>query len=216
MNKCYNKLKNNRGKIMNILKKLKEKKFFYLKIDWEYTFITKLMILLLIFSSITFCFSRMTYNVTGSLTKGIYLKKLFPDYKKGDLVLFIMDKKYSKYIENFPNKDKMKNIYLLKRIDGVEGDIIETRSDGTLLINGKIRGKILRIRGITDNIENTKYILKKDEYYLMGDTKESFDSRYLGIFNRKDFKYEMKLLIKEETIEKFMDSIDGRKNNERI
>ena len=45
----------------------------------------------------------------------------------------------------------------------------------------------------------------------MGDTKESFDSRYLGIFNRKDFKYEMKLLIKEETIEKFMDSIDGRK-----
>ncbi len=196
---------------MNILKKLKEKNFSFLKTDGKYTFIAKLIILLLIFFSITFCLSRITYNVTDSLTKGIYLKKLFPDYKKGDLVLFIMDKKYSKYIENFPNKDKMKNIYLLKRIEAVEGDIIETRSDGTLLINGRIRGKILRIKGITDNIENTRYILKKDEYYLMGDTKESFDSRYLGIFNRKDFKYEMKLLIKEETIEKFMDSIDGRK-----
>ena len=130
-----------------------------------------------------------------------------------------MDKKYSKYIEDFPNKDKMKNIYLMKRIVGVEGDIIETKKDGTLFINGEKKGKIFKIKGITENIEDTKYILKKDEYYLMGDTETSFDSRYLGILRKEDFKYEMKLLIKEETIEKILNKINfGKKRmkNERI
>ncbi len=197
---------------MNISRKLKEKVGSFSKITKKYKFTTRLLTLLLIFFSITFCFSRITYNVTDSLTKGIYLKKFFSDYRKGDLVLFAMDKKYSKYIENFPNKDKMKNIYLLKRISAVEGDIIETKSDGTLLINGEKKGKIMKIKGITDSIEDTRYVLKKDEYYLMGDTETSFDSRYLGILNKKDFRYEMKLLIKEETLERLINRImEGKK-----
>lgn len=204
---------------MNIFKILKkEAKPFFHKLK-KNNFITKLIIMFLIFFVITFCLSRMTYNVTDSLTKGLYLKKIFPEYRKGHLVLFIMDKKYSKYIEDFPNKDKMKNIYLMKRIVGVEGDIIETKKDGTLFINGEKKGKIFKIKGITENIEDTKYILKKDEYYLMGDTETSFDSRYLGILRKEDFKYEMILLIKEETIEKILNKINfGKKRtkNERI
>ena len=204
---------------MNIFKILKkEAKPFFHKLK-KNNFITKLIIMFLIFFVITFCLSRMTYNVTDSLTKGLYLKKIFPEYRKGHLALFIMDKKYSKYIEDFPNKDKMKNIYLMKRIVGVEGDIIETKKDGTLFINGEKKGKIFKIKGITENIEDTKYILKKDEYYLMGDTETSFDSRYLGILRKEDFKYEMILLIKEETIEKILNKINfGKKRmkNERI
>ncbi|RRD40604.1 hypothetical protein EII29_01285 [Leptotrichia sp. OH3620_COT-345] len=192
---------------MNILNISKGKITEILKIMKKHKFTTKLVTLFFIFFSITFCLSRITYNVTDSLTKGVYLKKFFPDYRKGNLVLFIMDKKYSKYIENFPNKDKMKNIYLLKRIVAVEGDIIEIKNDGMLFINSEKKGKILKIKGITDTIENTKYILKKDEYYLMGDTETSFDSRYLGILNKRDFKYEMKLLIKEEILEKFINKV---------
>ena len=45
----------------------------------------------------------------------------------------------------------------------------------------------------------------------MGDTETSFDSRYLGILRKKDFKSEVKLLIKEETLEKIMDKIEGKK-----
>ena len=63
-----------------------------------------------------------------------------------------------------------------------------------------------------DQIENTRYILKKDEYYVMGDTETSFDSRYLGILRKKDFKSEVKLLIEEKTLEKLMDRIEGRTN----
>mgnify|MGYP000998292674 CR=1 FL=1 len=63
----------------------------------------------------------------------------------------------------------------------------------------------------TDKIEDKRYVLKKNEYYVMGDTETSFDSRYLGILRKKDFKSEVKLLIKEETLEKIMDKIEGKK-----
>ena len=202
-----------------ILEKLKEKITFFLKITKKYKFITKLMIIGIIFFSIVFCIKRIIYNVTDSMTKGIYVKKIISDYKKGDLVIFLMDKKYLKYVESSLSKNKGKKLYLLKRIVAAEGDTIETRSDGAVLINGEKKGKIFKIKGITENIEDTKYILKKDEYYLMGDTETSFDSRYLGILRKEDFKYEMILLIKEETIEKILNKINfGKKRmkNERI
>ena len=192
-----------------ILEKLKEKITFFLKITKKYKFITKLMIIGIIFFSIVFCIKRIIYNVTDSMTKGIYVKKIISDYKKGDLVIFLMDKKYLKYVES---KNKGKKLYLLKRIVAVEGDTIETRSDGAVLINGEKKGKIFKIKGLTDKIENTRYILKKDEYYVMGDTETSFDSRYLGILRKKDFKSEVKLLIEEKTLEKLMDRIEGRTN----
>lgn len=195
-----------------ILEKLKEKITFFLKITKKYKFITKLMIIGIIFFSIVFCIKRIIYNVTDSMTKGIYVKKIISDYKKGDLVIFLMDKKYLKYVESSLSKNKRKKLYLLKRIVAVEGDTIETRSDGVVLINGEKKGKIFKIKGLTDKIENTRYILKKDEYYVMGDTETSFDSRYLGILRKKDFKSEVKLLIEEKTLEKLMDRIEGRTN----
>ena len=195
-----------------ILEKLKEKITFFLKITKKYKFITKLMIIGIIFFSIVFCIKRIIYNVTDSMTKGIYVKKIISDYKKGDLVIFLMDKKYLKYVESSLSKNKGKKLYLLKRIVAVEGDTIETRSDGAVLINGEKKGKIFTIKGLTDKIENTRYILKKDEYYVMGDTETSFDSRYLGILRKKDFKSEVKLLIEEKTLEKLMDRIEGRTN----
>ena len=197
-------------KMIYILEKLKEKITFFLKITKKYKFITKLMIIGIIFFSIVFCIKRIIYNVTDSMTKGIYVKKIISDYKKGDLVIFLMDKKYLKYVESSLSKNKGKKLYLLKRIVAVEGDTIETRSDGAVLINGEKKGKIFKIKGLTDKIENTRYILKKDEYYVMGDTETSFDSRYLGILRKKNFKSEVKLLIKEKTLEKLMDRIEGR------
>ena len=195
-----------------ILEKLKEKITFFLKITKKYKFITKLMIIGIIFFSIVFCIKRIIYNVTDSMTKGIYVKKIISDYKKGDLVIFLMDKKYLKYVESSLSKNKGKKLYLLKRIVAVEGDTVETRKDGIVLINGEKKGKIFKIKGLTDKIENTRYILKKDEYYVMGDTETSFDSRYLGILRKKDFKSEVKLLIEEKTLEKLMDRIEGRTN----
>ena len=195
-----------------VLEKLKEKIILFLKMVKKYKFVTKLVIIGITFFSIIFCIKRIMYNVTDSMTKGIYVKKIISDYKKGDLVIFLMDKKYLKYVESSLSKNKEKKLYLLKRIVAVEGDTIETRKDGIVLINGEKKGKIFKIKGLTDKIKDTRYVLKKDEYYVMGDTETSFDSRYLGILRKKDFKSEVKLLIKEETLEKIMDKIEGRNN----
>lgn len=199
-------------KMTYVLEKLKEKIILFLKMVKKYKFVTKLVIIGITFFSIIFCIKRIMYNVTDSMTKGIYVKKIISDYKKGDLVIFLMDKKYLKYVESSLSKNKEKKLYLLKRIVAVEGDTIETRKDGIVLINGEKKGKIFKIKGLTDKIKDTRYVLKKDEYYVMGDTETSFDSRYLGILRKKDFKSEVKLLIKEETLEKIMDKIEGRNN----
>ena len=198
--------------MMHILENLKKRIIFFSKITKKYKFITKLMIIGITFFSIVFCIKRIMYNVTDSMTKGIYVKKIISDYRKGDIVIFLMDKKYLKFVESSLRKNKTEKLYLLKRIVAVEGDTVETRKDGIVLINGEKKGKIFKIKGLTDKIENTRYILKKDEYYVMGDTETSFDSRYLGILRKKDFKSEVKLLIEEKTLEKLMDRIEGRTN----
>ena len=197
--------------MMHILENLKKRIIFFSKITKKYKFITKLMIIGIIFFSIVFCIKRIMYNVTDSMTKGIYVKKIISDYRKGDIVIFLMDKKYLKFVESSLRKNKTEKLYLLKRIVAVEGDTVETRKDGIVLINGEKKGKIFKIKGLTDKIEDKRYVLKKNEYYVMGDTETSFDSRYLGILRKKDFKSEVKLLIKEETLEKIMDKIEGKK-----
>lgn len=197
--------------MIHILENLKKRIIFFLKITKKYKFITKLMIIGITFFSIVFCIKRIVYNVTDSMTKGIYAKKIISDYRKGDIVIFLMDKKYLKFVESSLRKNKTEKLYLLKRIVAVEGDTVETRKDGIVLINGEKKGKIFKIKGLTDKIEDKRYVLKKNEYYVMGDTETSFDSRYLGILRKKDFKSEVKLLIKEETLEKIMDKIEGKK-----
>ena len=168
------------------------------------------LVIIFVFFSIIFIFSRFTYNVTNSLRKGIYFKKFFPEYKKNNLVLFELDKKYLKYLENFPNKNKLKKIYLIKRIVGVCGDKIENRNGG-IFINGEKKGEIFKIKGLNENKNENKnikkeesYILRKDEFFVMGDTSTSFDSRYFGVLKKKDFKFEMKLLIDEKKLEKII------------
>ena len=172
------------------------------------------LVIIFIFFSIIFIFSRFTYNVTNSLRKGIYFKKFFPEYKKNNLVLFELDKKYLKYLENFPNKNKLKKIYLIKRIVGVCGDKIENRNGG-IFINGEKKGEIFKIKGLNENKNKNKninksikteesYVLRKDEFFVMGDTPTSFDSRYFGILKKKNFKFEMKLLIDEKNLEKII------------
>ena len=197
--------------MMHILENFKKRIIFFSKITKKYKFITKLMIIGITFFSIVFCIKRIMYNVTDSMTKGIYVKKIISDYRKGDIVIFLMDKKYLKFVESSLRKNKTEKLYLLKRIVAVEGDTVETRKDGIVLINGEKKGKIFKIKGLTDKIEDKRYVLKKNEYYVMGDTETSFDSRYLGILRKKDFKSEVKLLIKEETLEKIMDKIEGKK-----
>ena len=90
------------------------------------------------------------------------------------------------------------------------GDKIENRNGG-IFINGEKKGEIFKIKGLNENKNINKsikteesYVLRKDEFFVMGDTSTSFDSRYFGVLKKKDFKFEMKLLIDEKTLEKIV------------
>ena len=145
---------------------------------------------------------RFTLNVTDSVQTGLYYKKIFPSYKKGHLATFEMKREYLKYVEEFPNKWTRKKNFFLKRIAAQEGDVIENRS-GVLYINGKEKGKILKVKGISTELDQKKKIrLGKNEFFMMGDSRESFDSRYYGPVNRSELKNEVVLLVKGETLKK--------------
>ena len=173
-----------------------------LKKTFTRKFIRTLAIEILMLGAIAMLAFRFTLNVTDSVQTGLYYKKIFPSYKKGHLATFEMKRKYLKYIEEFPNKWTRKKNFFLKRIAAQEGDIIENR-DGNLYINGKKKGKILRLKGINSELDKKKKIkLGKNEFFMMGDSSESFDSRYYGPVNRSEFKNEVVLFVKGETLKK--------------
>ena len=79
---------------------------------------------------------------------------------------------------------------LLKRVIAKNGDTILITKDG-ILINNKLIPNILTIKNskikLTKIPIGTKFNLKKDEYWVMGDTPNSYDSRYFGIVSESEF-----------------------------
>lgn len=75
---------------------------------------------------------------------------------------------------------------ILKRVGGVAGDSIEI-SNGRLMINGQFIGITSRAKhaarqlGVdVDSFDRKKYILPEGQLFLIGETEDTFDSRYWG------------------------------------
>ena len=107
---------------------------------------------------------------------------------------------YQKYIKK-DTSEKNKTITLLKKIAASEKDVVEIK-DFVLYINGEEKGKLLKLKGLTEKSPNFKKILLKDEFFLLGETSDSFDSRYFGIVKKQDLISEIKIFLKGKDIEK--------------
>lgn len=112
----------------------------------------------------------------------------FSEPKRGDVIVFK---------SNLPTQK-----YLIKRIIGVPGDVIEIKNN-KLYINGKETDeKYIKEPMSTDDI---KVIVGKDKYFVMGDNRNhSLDSRYTevgqiaktNILGKVEFKiFNIKLLL---------------------
>ena len=80
--------------------------------------------------------------------------------------------------------------YLLKRISAVSGDTVEVIKDG-VLINGQLQinsQQFIEGRGILlyPLPIGWKHKLSTDEYFMLGNSTHSVDSRYFGIINKAD------------------------------
>ncbi|WP_349764114.1 S26 family signal peptidase [Fusobacterium sp. SYSU M8D902] len=134
------------------------------------------------------------YNMTPSIPIGFYkIEKISNqnDIKVGDIIVFnisLSDKAF--LIERGYISKRTKA--LMKKISAKEGDIVEV--DNFLKINGKIIKKLKDkdIMGKNLPLKKGKFQLKEGEYFLIGDSSNSFDSCYLGIIKDSQFLFKVK------------------------
>lgn len=155
--------------------------------------VTYLLLLLLVFT----LFKKVIYrNPSISEPVGYYLAVPGLSFNKNDLVMTCISNNGYKHVLNELGLADVKGQctnglpYLIKRISAVSGDMVEVVSDG-ILINGVLQPNSKQYaegRGIKLYPLPVGYhhLLAADEYFMLGNSLHSFDSRYFGMVNRKD------------------------------
>lgn len=143
------------------------------------------IILGIVYTVKLYVYNNYCINITPSIPKGIYRLKKIEEYKRGKIV-YIEVPDNAKIIwerEYLPKHIK----YLVKYIKGIPGDFIEVK-ENKLYINKKYEGSIkeydLQGKELISQLPKN-YILKKDEYILLGSNDNSYDSRYFGIIKKE-------------------------------
>lgn len=162
----------------------------------------KIFFILLFLSSI-FYFSLILFqkngfivNISKSLPLGIY--KTYPItevIKEGDIVVFIPNEKNKNFMieRGYLGKDNLVKT-LMKKVVGVEGDIftVEKTPAGLTLYKNQniILGNVATKDSKYRELEHISYLkLEKDEYFLVGESFNSYDSRYFGSVKKDEILY---------------------------
>lgn len=124
-------------------------------------------------------------NESRSLPRGLYVRRFNASPDRGRLVAFVQPEAARSYLAGLGAPPDM---MLLKRVAAVGGDHVCRRRDG--LHAPGVRAPVMRhdragapLPGWTEC-----RFLKADEIFLLGDTAESFDSRYFGPVRLRDTK----------------------------
>lgn len=111
------------------------------------------------------------FNPTSSAPKGFYLIRSSQLPGKNDYVIT----KNIEGVENVRTPDSM-----LKKIAGYVGDLYCSTADSLIIAGNKYE----RIEGF--DFEDISGVLKEDEYLLINDVYNSYDSRYYGIVGKEN------------------------------
>ena len=131
------------------------------------------------------CF-KLSWNLTPSLPLGIYrVEKVDVASMKGKVVSFCPPNNEIFRIARDQGILKWGRCPfgfapLLKRVVGVPGDVV--RVDNRVTINGKSVNHGSLVKEVASIFKSTRLarILTDQELWVMGDTADSFDSRYFG------------------------------------
>ncbi len=96
---------------------------------------------------------------------------------RGDIVTFTGD-------HRMPEAFRKHNI--VKMVLGVPGDEIRI-ADRKVFVNGEYFDRLWLLEGENIEIPEKTILLGENEYFLVGTTRESFDSRYFGPVRRDSF-----------------------------
>ena len=144
-------------------------KEFVMKISKKYL----LILIISIFISMFFM-----KNLQPSLPLGIYMKNFSKDYKKGDIIIIDLEKKYHKY---FNRKGVIK--YVMKKITADYNDTV-TINNGHIYVNDQDYGQIENLSLPVPDLR-----IKKGCFFVLSVQPGSFDSRYFGQICEKNIKY---------------------------
>lgn len=117
-------------------------------------------------------------NLQPSLPLGIYMKNFRKNYKKGDIIIIDLEKKYHKY---FNRKGVIK--YVMKKITADYNDTVSVNNNH-IYVNNQDYG---RIENLSIPVPDLK--IKKGCFFVLSTQPGSFDSRYFGQVCEKDIKY---------------------------
>ena len=157
--------------------KLDKIKHFFRLPGKEYAIKTSKKYLLILIISVFISMFFMK-NLQPSLPLGIYMKIFSRNYKKGDIVIINLDRKYHKY---FNKKGVIK--YVMKKITADYNDTVSV-SNSHIYVNNQDYG---RIENLSIPVPDLK--IKKGCFFVLSTQPGSFDSRYFGQICEKDIKY---------------------------
>lgn len=144
-------------------------KEFVMKISKKYL----LILIISIFISMFFM-----KNLQPSLPLGIYMKNFSKDYKKGDIIIIDLEKKYHKY---FNRKGVIK--YVMKKITADYNDTVSI-NNGHIYVNNQDYGQVEDLSLPVPDLR-----IKKGCFFVLSVQPGSFDSRYFGQICEKNIKY---------------------------
>ena len=157
--------------------KLDKIKYFFRLPHKEFVMqISKKYLLILIISIFISMFFMK--NLQPSLPLRIYMKNFSKDYKKGDIIIIDLEKKYHKY---FNRKGVIK--YVMKKITADYNDTV-TINNGHIYVNDQDYGQIENLSLPVPDLR-----IKKGCFFVLSVQPGSFDSRYFGQICEKNIKY---------------------------
>ena len=158
-------------------------------------FITALLLLLLLFLLIVVLNNSLTKNISISEPIGYYVElPIVGAIKRGNKYLICMvNFKYITILKklglpSIANQCPDNSPYLIKQVAGVPGDVIEIVESG-VLINHQLQANSYAFT-LAHGVKiyplpiGYKAILRGGEYFVLGITPHSVDSRYFGIVRR--------------------------------
>ena len=165
--------------------------------------------------------NRYVFNISESLPIGIYQKLEDKNFQKGDLVVLDIPKERMDFMISRGYIDGNMLKTMLKRIEGVEGETFKVLSIDELKnsqLNKNIEFSSIdipksskkflvkenKILGSISNFDShgrelpqmeNPLILNKDEFFVMGESDNSFDSRYFGKIKKEEILYKVKPIL---------------------
>ena len=193
------------------------KKIVYYSVLWF------LIFLIISFTSFIIFAKKNNYifNISKSLPIGIYQKLEDKNFQKGDLVVLDIPKERMDFMISRGYIDGNMLKTMLKRIEGVEGETFKVlsidelknsqlnkniefssidipKSSKKLLVKeNKILGSISNFDSRGRQLPQIKspLILNRDEFFVMGESDNSFDSRYFGKIKKEEILYKVKPIL---------------------